>query len=180
MQFCPNCGSKIFMKIPEEDNRLRAVCDSCNLIHYENPKIVVGALATFEGKILLCKRAIEPRVGLWTLPAGYMELNETTLEGAVRETVEEAGADIKIVRLFAMHDLPFVNQVHIFFLAKMKSPSLSPGSESLEAKLFDVDEIPWENLAFRSVSRTLTYFIENKTLDKNRVYTSQFRDRGEK
>ena len=159
MQFCPNCGSKIFMKIPEEDNRLRAVCDSCNLIHYENPKIVVGALATFEGKILLCKRAIEPRVGLWTLPAGYMELNETTLEGAVRETVEEAGADIKIVRLFAMHDLPFVNQVHIFFLAKMKSPSLSPGSESLEAKLFDVDEIPWENLAFRSVSRTLTYFI---------------------
>ena len=168
------------MRIPEEDNRLRAVCDNCNLIHYENPKIVVGALATFEGKILLCKRAIEPKIGLWTLPAGYMELNETTLEGAVRETVEEAGADIKIVRLFAMHDLPFVNQVHIFFLAKMNSASLSPGSESLEAKLFDVDEIPWENLAFRSVSRTLTYFIENKTLDKNCVYTSQFRDRGEK
>ena len=107
------------MKIPEEDNRLRAVCDNCNLIHYENPKIVVGALATFEGKILLCKRAIEPKIGLWTLPAGYMELNETTLEGAVRETVEEAGADIKILRLFAMHDLPFVNQVHIFFLMQI-------------------------------------------------------------
>jgi ADP-ribose pyrophosphatase YjhB (NUDIX family) len=168
------------MKIPEGDNRLRAVCDNCNLIHYENPKVVVGALATFEGKILLCKRAIEPKIGLWTLPAGYMELSETTLEGAVRETVEEAGADIEIVRLFAMHDLPFVNQVHIFFLAKMTSPSLSPGSESLEAKLFDVAEIPWENLAFKSVSRTLTYFIENKTLDEDRVYTSQFKDRGEK
>ena len=180
MQFCPNCGSKTSMKIPEEDNRLRSVCNNCKLIHYENPKIVVGALATFEGKILLCKRAIEPKIGLWTLPAGYMELNETTLEGAVRETVEEAGADIKVVRLFAIHDLPFVNQVHIFFLAKMNSPFLSPGSESLEARLFDVDEIPWENLAFRSVSRTLKYFIEKSTLDKDHVFTSQFKDKGEK
>ena len=162
------------MKIPEEDNRIRAVCVSCNTIHYENPKIIVGSVATYKDSILLCRRAIEPKLGLWTLPAGFMELNESTSEGAIRETIEESGASITLKRLFAIHDLPFLNQVHIFFLAEMNSPNLDPGSESLEARLFTVDEIPWSDLAFKTVARTLEFFIQKDQNHENHVYTSLF------
>ena len=172
--FCSNCGAKLKMKIPEEDNRVRAVCDECNTIHYENPKIIVGSVTTYKNQILLCRRAIEPKLGLWTLPAGYMELNESTSEGAMRETVEESGANITLKRLFAIHDLPFLNQVHIFFLAEMNSPKLDPGSETLEARLFTVDEIPWSELAFKTVGRTLAFFIEKDRYNKNHVHTSLF------
>ena len=172
--FCSNCGAKLKMRIPEEDNRVRAVCDACNTIHYENPKIIVGSVTTYKNQILLCRRAIEPKLGLWTLPAGYMELNESTSEGAMRETFEESGANITLKRLFAIHDLPFLNQVHIFFLAEMNSPKLDPGSETLEARLFTVDEIPWSELAFRTVGRTLEFFIEKDRYNKNHVHTSLF------
>ncbi len=172
--FCSNCGAKLKMKIPEEDNRVRAVCDACNTIHYENPKIIVGSVTTYKNQILLCRRAIEPKFGFWTLPAGYMELNESTSEGALRETFEESGANITLTRLFAIHDLPFLNQVHIFFLAEMNSPKLDPGSETLEARLFTVDEIPWSELAFRTVGRTLEFFIEKDRYNKNHVHTSLF------
>ena len=172
--FCSKCGAELKMKIPEEDNRIRAVCDACNTIHYENPKIIVGSVATYKNQILLCRRAIEPKFGFWTLPAGYMELNESTSEGAMRETVEESGANIKLKRLFAIHDLPFLNQVHIFFLAEMTSPKLDPGSETLEARLFTVDEIPWSELAFKTVGKTLEFFIEKDKYNKNHVHTSLF------
>ena len=162
------------MKIPEEDNRVRAVCDACNTVHYENPKIIVGSVTTYKNQILLCRRAIEPKFGFWTLPAGYMELNESTSEGAMRETVEESGANITLKRLFAIHDLPFLNQVHIFFLAEMTSPKLDPGSETLEARLFTIDEIPWSELAFKTVGRTLEFFIEKDRYNKNHVHTSLF------
>ena len=172
--FCSNCGAKLKMKIPEEDNRVRAVCDACNTIHYENPKIIVGSVTTYKNRILLCRRAIEPKLGFWTLPAGYMELNESTSEGAKRETIEESGANITLKRLFAIHDLPFLNQVHIFFLAEMNSPKLDPGSETLEARLFAVNEIPWSELAFKTVGRTLEFFIKKDNHNKNHVYTSLF------
>ncbi len=172
--FCSKCGDRVEMKIPKEDNRVRAVCASCNTIHYENPKIIVGSVATYEGRILLCRRAIEPKLGLWTLPAGFMELNESTSEGAIRETVEESGANITLNRLFAIHDLPFLNQVHIFFLADMNSPHLAPGSESLEARLFQISEIPWQDLAFKTVVRTLEFFIKKDQNDNRKVYTSLF------
>ena len=172
--FCSKCGAKLKMKIPDEDNRIRGVCESCNTIHYENPKIIVGSVATYKDSILLCRRAIEPKLGLWTLPAGFMELNESTSEGAIRETIEESGASITLKRLFAIHDLPFLNQVHIFFLAEMNSPNLDPGSESLEARLFTVDEIPWSDLAFKTVARTLEFFIQKDQNHENHVYTSLF------
>ena len=172
--FCSNCGAKLKMKIPEEDNRVRAVCDACNTIHYENPKIIVGSVTTYENQILLCRRAIEPKFGFWTLPAGYMELNESTSEGALRETIEESGANITLTRLFAIHDLPFLNQVHIFFLAEMNNPKLDPGAETLEARLFAVNEIPWSELAFKTVGRTLEFFIKKDRYNKDHVHTSLF------
>ncbi|GIR48245.1 MAG: hypothetical protein CM15mP58_03420 [Burkholderiaceae bacterium] len=116
--------------------------------------------------------AIEPKFGFWTLPAGYMELNESTSEGAMRETVEESGANITLKRLFAIHDLPFLNQVHIFFLAEMNNPKLDPGSETLEARLFAVNEIPWSELAFKTVGKTLEFFIKKDRYNKDHVHTS--------
>ena len=160
------------MKVPEEDNRVRGVCDVCNTIHYENPKIIVGSLTTYENRILLCRRAIEPKLGFWTLPAGYMELNESTSEGAMRETIEESGANITLKRLFAIHDLPFLNQVHIFFLAEMNNSTLNPGYETLEARLFALHEIPWSELAFKTVGKTLDFFIKKDRYNKDYVHTS--------
>ena len=171
MKFCSKCGSKVSIEIPTGDNRLRAVCSNCKTIHYENPKIVVGCLSTWENKILLCKRAIEPRLGFWTLPAGFLELNESTEEGAIRETIEESGANIALGALFAIFDLPFCNQVHMFFLAKMLNPSLNPGFESLEAKLFPVNQIPWSQLSFTSVKKTIKLFINTDEKKFKQVHT---------
>ena len=171
MKFCSKCGSNIIEKVPVDDNRLRAVCGKCKTIHYENPKIVVGCLSTWEDQILLCKRAIEPKLGFWTLPAGFMELNESTAEGAIRETVEESGAKIILGDLFAIFDLPFCNQVHMFFLAKMQSPTLNPGLESLEAKLFSINEIPWSQLSFTSVKKTIELFINRDKKKLIQVHT---------
>ena len=171
MKFCSKCGSNLSVKIPIDDNRFRAVCDNCKTIHYENPKIVVGCLSTWENKILLCKRAIEPKLGFWTLPAGFMELDESTAEGAIRETVEESGAKITLGKLFAIFDLPFCNQVHMFFLAKMLSPSLNPGIESLDAKLFSINQIPWSQLSFTSVKKTIELFIYRDEKKLSQVHT---------
>ncbi|OUV02594.1 MAG: hypothetical protein CBC42_07440 [Betaproteobacteria bacterium TMED82] len=159
MKFCSECGSTSSLKIPLEDNRERVICDECGYIQYENPKIVVGTLCTYENKILLCKRAIEPRYGFWTLPAGFLELNESTREGATRETIEESGAEIIISKLYAIFDLPFCNQVHMFYLAHLQKPSLCPGHESLEARLFEINQIPWSELSFASVKKTLDIFV---------------------
>lgn len=161
-KFCNQCGAVLVIRIPPEDNRQRDVCENCGAIHYQNPRNVVGVLPVFGDTVLLCKRAIQPRHGKWTLPAGFMELSETTAQGAMRETQEEAGAQIELGPLYTVIDVPAVNQVHIFYLGKVLSPELHPGPESLEAGFFKESEIPWGDLAFRTVSSTLEHFFQDK------------------
>ncbi|MFP4092355.1 MAG: NUDIX hydrolase [Cyclobacteriaceae bacterium] len=163
MNYCSNCGSdQLNFEIPEGDNRARYFCRHCETIHYQNPKLVVGCLPVYEEKILICKRAIEPRYGLWNLPAGYLENGETVQEGALRETWEEARAEVEIVKLHCIYNLPHVNQVYLHFLANMKKPVFSCGSESLEVKLVDEASIPWEDIAFSSSKFALKKYIEFK------------------
>lgn len=165
MKFCPECGAPVELKQPPDDNRHRHVCTACATIHYQNPKMIVGAIPEWEdGRILLCKRAIEPRIGLWTLPAGFMENGETTPEAAARETLEEANASIQVGELYSMFNIPYINQVYLLFRARLLNLDFSPGTESLEVALFQEHEIPWEQLAFRAVSMTLKdYFADRKT-----------------
>ena len=138
-------------RIPEGDAQLRLVCRDCGFIAYENPKVVVGSVELWGSKILLCRRAINPRSGFWTLPAGYMELNETSLEGARREAWEEARASIEIERLLAVYNIPRLSQVQLIYVARLLSPEIEPGPESAEVGLFGWGEIPWQDLAFPSV-----------------------------
>jgi ADP-ribose pyrophosphatase YjhB (NUDIX family) len=158
------CGAAVTQKIPPEDNRKRHVCTACGEIHYQNPKLIVGSLPVWEDKILLCRRAIEPRYGLWTLPAGFMENSETTPEAAARETLEEANAQVDIIELYSMYNLPYINQVHLLFRAKLLNLDFSPGIESLEVALFNEQDIPWDTIAFRPVKFSLQhYFADRKT-----------------
>ncbi len=159
---CPSCGSQVAYQVPADDNRERATCTVCAAIHYENPLNVVGTLPVWEDQVLLCKRAIEPRYGKWTLPAGFMELGETTAEGALRETDEEAGARIELQGLYCVHNVVQAGQVHLFYRAQLLSPAFNPGPETLEARLFREDEIPWDELAFRTVRETLVCFFEDR------------------
>ena len=163
IQHCKNCGSAVVLRHPDDgDTRLRAVCPACHTVHYENPLNVVGTIPVWQDKVLLCKRNIEPRKGFWTLPAGFMELRETLAEGAARETDEEAGADIELQDLFTIIDVPRVGQVHFFFRAALQSPEFNPGHETQEARLFSQDEIPWDDLAFRTVKETLRCFFADR------------------
>jgi ADP-ribose pyrophosphatase YjhB (NUDIX family) len=150
--------------MPQDDNRERHVCTVCTTIHYQNPKLIVGAIPEWEdGRILLCRRAIEPRHGLWTLPAGFMENGETTAEAAARETLEEANARVAIGELYSIHNLPYFNQVHLLFRSQLLDLEFSPGIESLEVELFPESKIPWETIAFRTVKNTLErYFADRK------------------
>lgn len=159
---CRACGHAVAYQTPPDDNRERAVCAACGTVHYQNPLNVVGTVPVWGEQVLLCKRAIEPRYGLWTLPAGFMELGETTAEGAERETIEEAGAQIRLEGLFTVLNVVRVGQVHLFYRATMTSPTLAPGSETLEARLFREDEVPWDALAFRTVRETLHRFFEDR------------------
>lgn len=152
-------------KIPQGDTMERHVCDSCGWIHYENPKIVVGSVATWDGKILLCKRSIEPRAGFWTLPAGFLEQFESTEAGAKREAYEEARAVLTIRQLLAVYNIVRISQVQIIYRADLVSADVAPGDESLEVKLFDWADIPWPELAFPSVHWALAHFDEIKDLD---------------
>jgi len=164
LRHCPNCGTAVEYRIPADDNRERAVCPGCNAIHYQNPLNVVGTLPVWEadGRVLLCRRAIEPRHGLWTLPAGFMELNETLAEGALRETQEEAGADVEMGPLYTVLNVVRVGQIHLFYRARLRSPEFNPGPESLEARLFAEDEIPWDEIAFKTTRETLRCFFEDR------------------
>ena len=162
IRFCRACGARVDYRVPADDNRERAVCPSCGTIHYENPLNVVGTVPVWDERVLLCKRAIEPRRGLWTLPAGFLELGETTVEGALRETEEESGAQVRIGNLFTVLNVVRVGQVHLFYLATMLSPALDPGSETLEARLFREDEVPWDAIAFRTVRETLQHFFADR------------------
>lgn len=161
-QFCSQCGTTLTRRIPPDDTRVRDVCDACGAIHYQNPRMVVGTLPVWQGKILLCKRAIEPRLGYWTLPAGFMELGETSAAGAQRETLEEAGLTTELGTLFSVIDVPQADQVHVFFLVEVADPSLAPGQETLEAHWVDEADIPWPDLAFRTVSLTLERFFADR------------------
>lgn len=157
MKFCSACGRELARLVPPGDERLRHVCAGCGKIHYENPRVVVGALATWEGKVLLCRRAIEPRTGFWTLPAGFMELAETTEEAAVREAWEEARAKIEVTGLLALYDLRHIDQVQVFYAARLLDPAVAPGPESQAVGLFGWEDIPWQELAFPTVHRALHY-----------------------
>ncbi|UNU74015.1 NUDIX hydrolase [Moraxella nasovis] len=162
MSFCLQCGSTATLTIPDGDQRERLVCGACGHIHYENPKMICGVLAVHDGKILLCKRAIEPRFGFWTLPAGFMELGETMADGARRETLEEADGVATDLRLFALFDLPHLGQIHAMYLAKLKDGRFGVGAESLECRLFYPDEIDMANLAFKTVRQTIEYYLNDK------------------
>jgi len=173
IKFCNSCGAAVTRRIPEGDTLERAVCDACGTIHYQNPKIVVGCLPAHGERILICKRAIEPRYGLWTLPAGFMENNETAAEGAAREALEEANARVAIEDLYTVYSIPHISQVYMMFRAKLLDTDFSPGIESLEVKLVTADEIPWDQLAFAMVKRTLEAYLEDR---KRGVFVPRFGD----
>jgi ADP-ribose pyrophosphatase YjhB (NUDIX family) len=173
IKFCPHCGSSVVHKVPEGDSLVRAVCEACHHIQYLNPKIVVGCLPVYGDRILMCKRAIEPRYGLWTLPAGFMENNESASEGAAREAMEEANAHVEIEDLYTVYSIPHISQVYMMFRARLLDPDVSPGTESLEVKLVTEDEIPWDTLAFQMVRRTLEHFLEDR---KTGIYVPRFGD----
>lgn len=163
IRHCRECGTAVVYRIPDDmDTRERAVCPSCGTVHYENPLNVVGTVPVWQDRILLCRRNIEPRFGKWTLPAGFMELDESTAEGAARETVEEAGAQFRIGPLFSLLNVVRVGQVHLFYLAQLTSETFEPGPETIEARLFAEPEIPWEDLAFRTVRQTLEWYFEDR------------------
>ena len=162
MRFCSNCSSPVAQRIPPGDNLPRWVCDNCHTIHYENPKIIVGCVAEWAGRILLCRRAIEPRVGLWTVPAGFLENGETTAQGASRESAEEANARVEITALFSLYNLPHINQVYMLFRGELLDAAVSAGAETLEVGLFEETEIPWDKLAFATVRNTLTHYLADR------------------
>ncbi|WP_027995091.1 NUDIX hydrolase [Simplicispira psychrophila] len=164
VQYCRHCGSAVEYRLPDDgDTRVRAVCPACHTIHYENPLNVVGTIPVLpDGRVLLCKRNIQPRLGKWTLPAGFMELNETTSQGAARETDEEAGAQFEIGPLFSLLNVPLIGQVHMYYRAALLSDQFKPGFETMEARLFTEDEIPWDELAFRTVKETLQHYFADR------------------
>ena len=166
MKFCSECAHAVELLIPAGDNLPRHVCPNCATIHYQNPKMVIGSIPVWEqdGKlqVLLCKRAIEPRYGYWTLPAGFMENNETTAAAALRETVEEAGANIELGKLFSLLNVAHVHQVHLFYLARLKDLDFAAGIESLDVQMFSESEIPWDDLAFPTIRKTLEFFFADR------------------
>ncbi len=164
MKFCSVCGSaEIGLRVPDGDHLPRYVCPACGTVHYQNPKVVVGCLPEWDDRVLLCRRAIEPRLGLWTLPAGFLENGETVAAGAARETLEEAGARVELGPLYTVISLPQISQVYVMFRARLVDLDFAPGPESLDVRLFREDEIPWEELAFRTITRTLRrYFLDRR------------------
>ena len=164
MKFCSNCGAPVVLKVPPGDNLPRHVCEACDAIHYQNPKMVIGCIPEWEDRILLCRRAIEPRHGLWTVPAGFMENGETVAQAALRETLEEANARVELAAMYSVISVPHVNQVHIFYRGRLLDLEFGPGAESLEVQLFAESEIPWQEIAFRTISTTLRhYFADRRT-----------------
>ncbi|MFZ4378259.1 MAG: NUDIX hydrolase [Polynucleobacter sp.] len=179
MKFCPNCANTLSLKIPADDSRERYVCDACGSIHYQNPRNVVGTIPMYGKQVLLCRRAIAPRHGYWTLPAGFMELGESTSAGAARETLEEAGAIVDIGPLYSLLNVPHAEQVHLFYLASMSKLEFSAGEESLEVALFHEHEIPWDELAFPTVKQTLEWFFADRAaglFDEGKEFHVRSRD----
>jgi ADP-ribose pyrophosphatase YjhB (NUDIX family) len=172
IQFCRACGQRVAYVVPADDNRERAVCPTCQTIHYVNPINVVGTVPVWGDQVLLCRRAIEPRHGLWTLPAGFMEMGETSAAGAERETTEEAGARIELQGLFTVLNVVRAGQIHLFYRARLLDTDFAPGTESLEAQLFHESEIPWDEMAFRTVRETLLLYFEDRRRGQFGVHTA--------
>ena len=174
MKYCSHCRADIVINIPEGDNRERYICTSCETIFYENPRIIAGSIPVLGDKVRLCKRSIEPRLGYWTLPAGFMENGETTQEGAWRETMEESLADVKVGELFSICNVPRINQVHMFYLAEMPNDTFGPTSESSEVALYDETDIPWDDIAFGTVKQTLKRFFADRKAGKFGLHHLEF------
>lgn len=171
LKHCRSCGTAVVYRLPDDgDTKQRAVCPACHTVHYENPLNVVGTIPVWGDKVLLCKRNIEPRFGKWTLPAGFMELHETVSEGAARETVEEAGAQFEMGEFFSLVNIPRVGQVHMFYRAQLLSDQFAPGFETIEARLFDEQDIPWDELAFKTVAETLKHFFADRRAGHYRTH----------
>jgi ADP-ribose pyrophosphatase YjhB (NUDIX family) len=162
MKFCADCGHAVEYRKPPGDHLSRYVCPSCGSIHYQNPKIVAGCVPEFEGRILLCRRAIEPRYGFWTIPAGFMENGETTQQAALRESIEEACANVEIGSLLAVVHVLHADQVHVMFRARLPAPEFAAGAESLEVMLCEESQIPWTDIAFRSVDFALRRYLDDR------------------
>lgn len=162
MRFCSACGGEVTRRVPPGDDRERFVCPQCDAVHYQNPRLIVGCLPLWGDRVLLCRRAIAPRMGYWTLPAGFMENGETTMDGATRETWEEARARVVEPSLYTVFDLPHISQVYVFYRAMLAAPEFAAGSESTEVALFGEDAIPWLELAFPVVTCTLEHFFADR------------------
>ena len=162
MKFCSNCGEAVTHKVPPGDSLPRYVCDACNTIHYQNPRMIVGCIAEWKDRVLLCKRAIEPRYGLWTVPAGFMENGETISDGAIRETLEEANARVDLGPLYALYNIPHINQVYMLFRGQLIDGDVSPGAETLETRLYTEEEVPWDQIAFASVRNALQNYYHDR------------------
>lgn len=162
MKFCSDCSEPLRHEVPDGDDRPRHVCAACGSIHYQNPKVIAGCLPIYQDQILLCRRAISPRRGFWTLPAGFMELGETLAEAAIREAWEEACVTVELDSAYTLMSLPALSQVHLFYRARMPRPEFRAGPESLEVALFHASEIPWDDLAFETVRRTIDYFLQDR------------------
>ena len=170
IRYCKTCAGSVGYEVPAADNRERAVCSLCKAIHYENPINVVGTVPVWEDKVLLCRRNIEPRFGFWTLPAGFLELGESTAQGAIRETIEEAGARIELQGLFTVLNVVKVGQVHLYYRARLLDAEFAPGPETIEARLFAENQIPWEELAFRTVRETLRRYFDGRRRGQYEVH----------
>jgi len=173
VNYCSHCGKRVTLKIPPGDNLERYVCDSCEMIHYQNPNNVAGAILVWQDRVLMCKRAIEPRYGLWTFPAGFMENNETVHQAAIRESMEEANARVGPLTLFGVFSMPYISQVHLIFSGRLLGDDVSPGEESLEVGLFTRDQIPWDELAFPVIEHSLKLYFQYGP-DSGRVHQARF------
>ncbi|MEN8211919.1 MAG: NUDIX hydrolase [Thermodesulfobacteriota bacterium] len=162
IKFCTACGSPTEQKIPLNDDYVRSICTNCGLVHYNNPKMVVGCIPELKGRILLCKRNIEPQKGRWTLPAGYLESNESVQNGAVRETLEETRAKIQIIEPYRLFNIVFVDQIYFMFRAKLLSDKFGPTNESIDVRLFHEKDIPWNDIAFKVITQTLEHYFKDR------------------
>jgi ADP-ribose pyrophosphatase YjhB (NUDIX family) len=170
MNYCSNCGDTVKFYTPAGDDRPRYLCESCGIIHYENPKVVVGTIPEMDGKILLCRRSIEPRSGMWTLPAGYLENGETVAQGAQRETLEEAEARIEIIAPYALFNICYVNQIYVMFRARLLDGKFKAGKESAEVQLFLEEDIPWDQIAFTVIEETLRLYFKDRPAGEYRFH----------
>ena len=177
MNFCSNCAARVALRIPDGDNLPRFVCEACGTIHYQNPKLVVGCVPEYDGRIVICRRAIEPRRGYWTVPAGFMENCETLQQAAARESREEALIDVEIGSLLAVVHVLYAQQVHVFFRGRMRSASYGAGVESLEVELVRAEDIPWPDIAFPSTEYSLRRYLEDRAAGREPYHFTQLERR---